>query len=73
MNLLDTIKQPVARSTDFFNECWSELKKVHWPTRPETQAATVAVLLGVVIVGAYLGIVDFALTRGLQWMLGSND
>ena len=29
----DTLKQPVTRSVEFLQECWVELKKVHWPTR----------------------------------------
>ena len=58
----ETIKQPVTRSVEFLQECWVELKKVHWPTRKETQAATIAVVTGVIVVSIYLGIVDWALS-----------
>ena len=51
------------RSREFLNECSSELRKVHWPTREETRAATIAVIVGVLVVSAYLGLVD--------WMLSS--
>ena len=58
----DTLKQPVTRSVEFLQECWVELKKVHWPTRKETQAATIVVIIGVTLVAAYLGIVDTVLS-----------
>ena len=54
--------RPIARSREFLEECWAELKKVHWPTRDETRAATIAVVIGVVVVALYLGLVDFVLS-----------
>ena len=62
MDALETIKQPINRSREFLQECWVELKKVHWPTRKETQAATIVVIIGVTIVALYLGLVDFLLS-----------
>ena len=62
MNALESLKQPVARSREFVEECWAELKKVHWPSRKETQAATLVVIIGVMIVALYLGVVDFVLS-----------
>jgi preprotein translocase subunit SecE len=62
MNALETLKQPVTRSREFLEECWSELKKVHWPSRKETQAATLVVIIGVVVVSLYLGLVDVVLS-----------
>jgi preprotein translocase SecE subunit len=41
-------------------EVASELKKVNWPTRQETQAATVIVLVTVVIASIILGLFDGA-------------
>ena len=62
MNALESIKQPVVRSRQFLEECWVELKKVHWPSRKETQAATIVVIIGVTIVALYLGFVDFVVS-----------
>ena len=39
-------RRPAAVSSS--RRCWAELKKVHWPTRKETQAATVVVIVVVV-------------------------
>jgi preprotein translocase subunit SecE len=69
MNALESIKQPITRSRVFLEECWIELRKVHWPTRKETRAATLVVIAGVVIVSLYLGMVDWALTSIIQWAL----
>lgn len=70
MNAGESLKQPVQRAREFFEECWSELKKVNWPSRKETQAATIAVIVGVVVVSAYLGVIDFVLARLVQAVLG---
>jgi preprotein translocase subunit SecE len=69
MNALESIKQPITRSREFLEECWIELRKVHWPNRKETQAATLVVIVGVVIVALYLGLVDWTLTKIIQWTL----
>ena len=60
----------VFQFREFLEESWAELRKVHWPTRKETQAATIAVIVGVVIVSAYMGVVDFFLSLFLQRVLG---
>ena len=69
MNAIESLKQPISRSREFLEECWAELKKVHWPARSETQAATIVVIIGVVIVGLYLGLVDFLLSVAIRWAL----
>ena len=70
MNALDSLKQPVARSREFLEESWAELKKVHWPSRKEVQGATLVVVVGVVIVALYLGLVDFVLSWLIHHLLG---
>jgi preprotein translocase subunit SecE len=70
MSSLESLKQPVTRSREFLEECWAELKKVHWPSRKEVQAATLVVVIGVLIVGLYLGAVDLLLTAAVRWVLG---
>jgi preprotein translocase SecE subunit len=69
MNLPEPLKQPVARSREFLQECAAELRKVHWPGRDETRAATLAVIVGVAVVAAYLGLVDLVLHLILQRVL----
>jgi preprotein translocase subunit SecE len=53
----------------FLQEVWAELKKVHWPSRKETYAATAVVLVVVIIVAVFLGTVDWALSNVIQAIL----
>ena len=69
MSALETVKGPLARAAQFLEECWTELKRVHFPTRKETQAATVVVILSVAVVGVYLGAVDFLLSTFIHRVL----
>ena len=45
------------------------MKKVHWPSRKETYAATLIVLVVTVIIATFLGIVDFAISHVVQAIL----
>jgi preprotein translocase subunit SecE len=73
MNLPEPVKQPVERSREFLQECWAELKKVHWPTRDETRAATIAVIVGVTVMALYLGLVDFVLAQVISLVVGRGQ
>ncbi len=53
----------------FFREVRDELKKVTWPTRDETIKMTVAVIITTVVVGIYVGSIDFALTKAIEQIL----
>ena len=57
------------RWVNFLAEVWAEMKKVHWPPRKETYAATVIVLVVTVIVAVFLGVVDFAISHVVQAIL----
>jgi preprotein translocase subunit SecE len=61
----------IPRSAEFVKEAWQELKKVHWPTRKETYSATVVVIIAVIVVATFLGLVDFALSYAMQFLMGS--
>jgi preprotein translocase subunit SecE len=66
---LNKARDVVPRSITFLQEVWAELKKVHWPTRTETYAATAVVLAVVAIVGLFLGSVDFVISQAIQMIL----
>ena len=57
------------RLVEFVKESWHELKRVHWPTRKETFAATAVVLVLVLLISLFLALVDFGLTRVIQSLL----
>ena len=66
---LGQVVEFVPRSAEFLKESWQELKKVHWPGREETRAATIAVIVGVAVVALYLGLVDLVLHLVIQRVL----
>ena len=66
---LNKARDVVPRSLTFVQEVWAELRKVHWPSRKETYAATVVVLLVVALVGLFLGGVDFVVSQLIQLIL----
>ena len=63
---MQRVQEGVRHGADFFKESWQELKKVHWPSRKETYAATLVVIIVVVLVSIYLAVVDFGLTKAIQ-------
>ena len=46
----------------------SELKKVTWPTREETTRLTIIVIMISLIIGFYIGIIDFLLAKVLEYL-----
>ena len=49
-------------ATQFVAEAWQELKKVTWPNRRETLGTTLVVIILVIIIAAFLGVVDMGLS-----------
>ncbi|MBW2622118.1 MAG: preprotein translocase subunit SecE [Deltaproteobacteria bacterium] len=60
----------VEKTRQFFREVRIELLKVNWPSRKETIASTAVVLVLVIIISAYLGLVDAGLSRLMRFILG---
>ena len=69
---LGQVVEFVPRSAEFIKESWQELKKVHWPSRKETYSATVIVIIAVVVVAGFLGLVDFALSYVMRYIMGQG-
>jgi preprotein translocase subunit SecE len=63
---IERLQDGIRRLTEFFQEAWQELKKVHWPSRKETYAATLVVIIVVVLVSVYLALIDLGLTKAIQ-------
>ncbi len=53
----------------YLREVKGELEKVVWPKRNHVVKLTLTVLLVSVIVGAYIGTLDFTLTKVLETLL----
>jgi preprotein translocase subunit SecE len=67
---IQQIQDGARHAVEFFKESWQELKKVYWPSRKETYAATLVVIIVVVLISVYLAGVDFALTKAIQAIIG---
>ena len=52
------VEHEARRRGGFVRESWAELHKVDWPNRAQVIQGTVAVIIAVAIVGAYLWGVD---------------
>jgi preprotein translocase subunit SecE len=59
----------IGKVTEFLANVKSELKKVTWPTRKDTYASTVVVLLLVFFVAVFLWVVDSALSMMIRGLL----
>ena len=53
-----SVAPETRRRGGFLRESWAELHKVDWPNRAQVIQGTVAVIIAVAIVGAYLWGVD---------------
>jgi preprotein translocase subunit SecE len=67
---IQKIQDGARHAVEFFKESWQELKKVYWPSRKETYAATLVVIIVVVLISVYLAAIDLALTKAIQAIIG---
>lgn len=57
---------------NFFKETWSELKKVHWPTKQTVIKYTLVVLVFVAIMGVIVWGIDKVFDIGVTELLGDD-
>ena len=57
---------------NFFKETWSELKKVHWPTKQTVIKYTLVVLVFVAIMGIIVWGIDKVFDIGVTQLLGDD-
>ena len=58
-----------VRLKKYFRDTKSEVKKVVWPTKQQTINNTGVVIACIVVVGAFIGVLDAIFTYGLQTLL----
>jgi preprotein translocase subunit SecE len=63
---MEKVQDALRDSIEFVKEAWQELKKVHWPSRKETYAATAVVLILVFLLVVYLALIDYGLTKVIE-------
>ena len=62
LGVVDTVSR-------FLREVRIELGKVTWPSRKDTIASTSVVLVIVILIGVFLGLVDFGLSKIMRLLL----
>ncbi|UCF79052.1 MAG: preprotein translocase subunit SecE [Candidatus Eiseniibacteriota bacterium] len=55
------MKERLERLKVFIKEVRLEMSKVTWPTRAEIKDATVVVIISVVVIAAFIGVIDWVL------------
>ena len=70
--MLEKVKDAPKNVVSFYGDVKTELKKVTWPTRKDTLAATAIVLVTVCLAAVFLFIVDYGLSTLIKWFLGGT-
>jgi preprotein translocase SecE subunit len=65
---VDRISRLFARLRRFVDEAWSELRKVSWPTIPQTRNLTVLVLAVSAAVGLFITVFDAIFLEALKFV-----
>jgi len=63
------MKKIIAKIKSYFEESWRELKKVNWPTKPETIKRTIGVLTLSLFIALILGFFDFGLLQVMKLII----
>ena len=60
----------MTRIRRYFDEVWSELRKVSWPTREQVRNLTVLVFAISLVVGIYISILDAFFQNVIAFLAG---
>jgi preprotein translocase subunit SecE len=67
---MEKIKLVMQKIMQFLSDAKVELKKVTWPSRKQTMASTLVVIIIVFVLAIYFGIIDFGLAKLIKFILG---
>ena len=59
----------ILKIKNFVSEVGVELKKVSWSSRTELVDATKIVLISVVVLGFFISLIDFVLSKALEFII----
>ena len=58
--------ESIRKFRQFIDDTIGELKRTSWPSRPEVYGTTAVVVVAVIIIAAYLWVVDLVLATATQ-------
>lgn len=61
-----TVEPSIKGAQNMLVETWVELKKTTWPTPKEARRLTMVVIVVILILGTYMGLLDWILSRLLD-------
>ncbi len=56
----------MKKITQFFKDCYAELRKVVWPSREDVIASTKVVIISTLVMATILGFIDYVLVVGID-------
>ena len=59
----------IVKIRKFIGEVLAEMKKVSWTTRRELVDSTLIVILSSFLLGIFVGVIDFAFSKGVAVMI----
>ena len=63
------VKSVVDRSASFLREVRGEMQKMTWPTWTELKGQTLVVIIAVLIIAAFIGVVDLILSNTIRFLV----
>jgi len=67
---MEKIKLMLQKIKQFLIDAKAELKRVTWPSKKQTMASTMVVIVIVFVMAIYFGIIDFGLAKLIKFILG---
>ena len=66
MQVMTSIRNGIERTRGFLKEVRVEMSKVTWPTWTELKGQTIVVIVAVLLIAAFIGVVDLILGNTLR-------
>ena len=63
------LKKLVHKAATFLREVRAEMQKVTWPTWVELKGQTLVVIVAVLIIAAFIGVVDLLLNGTIRFLV----
>ena len=63
------IQNTISKTSDFLSDVRSEMSKVTWPTWMELRGQTLVVIIAVLVIAAFIYVVDLVLSNSIKLVL----
>lgn len=67
--MISKIKELFGKSKKYLKEVTDETKKVSWAGKKEIFGSTLIIIITVIIVAAYVGVIDVVMNNSLKFIL----